>query len=252
MRLVPVRVDDDGIDVACGVARAPDAGFAVVTPCHQAPLGITMSHSRRVALLDWAARVKAWVIEDDYVGEFRSHGRPVPALAGLDREGRTLYVGSFSKVVMPALRLGYVVVPRAQVATFNQIATYLAPAPAIFPQMTLASFIRDGHFARHIRRMRRLYVERRAALVLSLGRAFGAKVRVDLKASGMHLLAYFDTQETDLALAARAAAAGLGPAPLTPWSIEEQMPPALILSFTNIPAARAAVEADRLQRTLWP
>jgi GntR family transcriptional regulator/MocR family aminotransferase len=142
---VPVPVDDEGIDVAAGIARAPDARLALVTPSHESPLGMPMSLSRRGALLNWAADGGAWIIEDDYYGEFRAKGHPIPALASLDGQGRTLYVGSFSKVMMPALRLGYVIVPPALIPAFRQVTSFLAPAPAPATQIALAEFIDQGH-----------------------------------------------------------------------------------------------------------
>ena len=248
IKLVPVPVDEHGIDVAAGIAAAPDAGLALVTPSHQSPLGMAMSLPRRAALLSWAAERGAWIIEDDYYGEFRARGHPIPALAGIDRAGRTLYVGSFSKVLMPALRLGYVIVPRPLVSTFKRIASFLIPAPAPTTQMALAEFIDKGHFARHIRRMMRLYSERRAALARALIDVFGEEVRIGLEANGIHLIAYFRTDLPDRELGARAAA--MGPAPLSPWTITRSLPPALILGFANVPADRARSEAERLAEAL--
>jgi GntR family transcriptional regulator / MocR family aminotransferase len=248
IRTVPVPVDDEGIDVAAGIAAAPKAGLALVTPSHQSPLGMAMSLPRRTALLNWASESGAWIVEDDYYGEFRAKGRPIPALAGLDGRGRTLYVGSFSKVMIPALRLGYVIVPRTLVPLFKRIASFLAPAPASATQMALAEFIDRGHFARHIRRMMRLYAERRGALADALNAVFGNKVRIGLQANGIHLIAHFDTELPDAELAARAA--GLGGVALSYWSVNRTLPPALILSFANIPADRARAEAENLAAAL--
>lgn len=248
IRTVPVPVDDEGIDVAAGIAAAPKGGLALVTPSHQSPLGMAMSLPRRAALLNWAAESGAWIVEDDYYGEFRAKGRPIPALAGLDGRGRTLYVGSFSKVMIPALRLGYVIVPRTLVPLFKRIASFLAPAPAPATQIALAEFIDKGHFARHIRRMMRLYAERREALANALNAVFGNKVRIGLQANGIHLIAHFDTELPDTVLAARAA--GLGCVALSYWSVNRALPPALILSFANIPADRARAEAENLAAAL--
>jgi len=248
MALVPVPVDEQGIDVAAGIAAAPDAALALVTPSHQSPLGMAMSLPRRTALLNWAAERGVWIIEDDYYGEFRARGHPIPALAGIDRAGRTLYVGSFSKVLMPALRLGYVIVPRPLVAAFKRITSYLIPAPAPAAQMALAEFIDQGHFARHIRRMMRLYAERRTALAQALGEVFDAKVRIGLEANGIHLIAHFETDLPDIELGARAAA--LGVSPITPWTVARALPSALILGFANVPADRARAEAERLAAAL--
>jgi GntR family transcriptional regulator/MocR family aminotransferase len=248
MRLVPVPVDDQGIEVATGIAMAPDAGLALVTPSHQSPLGMATSLPRRTALLNWAAETGAWIIEDDYYGEFRAKGHPIPALAGIDRAGRTLYVGSFGKVMMPALRLGYVIVPQPLVPEFRRITSFLIPAPAPATQMALAEFIDKGHFARHIRRMIRLYAERRTALAKALTDVFGNKVRIGLQANGIHLIAHFATDLPDAELSARAAA--LGAAPLSPWTVARALPPALILGFANVPADRARIEAERLASAL--
>lgn len=245
---VPIPVDDDGMDVAAGIIRAPDARLVLATPSHQSPLGMPMSLSRRGALLNWAADTGAWVIEDDYYGEFRAKGRPIPALASLDGRGRTLYVGSFSKVMMPALRLGYVIVPPALVAAFRQITSFLVPAPAPATQMALAEFIEQGHFARHIRRMIRLYGERRTALAEALEARFGNTVRIGMQSNGIHLMAWFDTELPDTELGTRAA--HLGAAALSPWTVERALPPALILGFANIPAEKAPAEVERLAAAL--
>ena len=245
---VPVPVDDAGIDVQAGIRTAADAGLALVTPSHQSPLGMAMSLPRRTALLNWAAETGAWIIEDDYYGEFRAKGHPIPALAGLDGRGRTLYVGSFSKVMMPALRLGYIIVPQALVPAFNWIVSYLIPAPAPATQIALAQFIDQGHFARHIRRMIRLYAERRGALAQALSDIFGNKVRIGMQANGIHLMAHFGTDLPDTELALRAAR--LGVAALSPWTVNRPLPPALILGFANIPADRAHMEVERLAGAL--
>ncbi len=245
---VAVPVDDEGIDVAAGMAIAPDARLALVTPSHQSPLGMAMSLARRSALLNWAAHAGAWIVEDDYYGEFRTKGRPIPALASLDNRGRTLYVGSFSKVMIPALRLGYVIVPPALVPTFREITSFLIPAPAPTVQMALAEFIEKGHFARHIRRMIRLYGERRQALADALREVFGDKIRIGMQSNGIHLIAWFDTDLPDIELGVRAAS--LGVAALSPWTVNRTLPPALVLGFANVPADKARMEVTRLAHAL--
>jgi GntR family transcriptional regulator / MocR family aminotransferase len=245
---VAIPVDQDGIDVAAGIALASDARLALVTPSHQSPLGMAMSLARRSALINWAADARSWIIEDDYYGEFRAKGQPIPALASLDGRSRTLYVGSFSKVMMPALRLGYVIVPPALVGTFREITSYLVPAPAPAVQMALAEFIEKGHFARHVRRMIRLYGERRQALAEAIRTVFGDTVRIGMQSNGIHLIAWFDTELPDTELGARAEA--LGVAALSPWTVDRVLPPALILGFANIPADKAQAEVERLAAAL--
>src|SRR5215470_410901 len=167
-RLIGVPVDKDGADVGWAVDKAPPARLAVVTPTHQSPLTVTLSLPRRMALLAWAAAAEAWIVEDDYDSEYRYLGKPLPALKGIDRRDRVLFVGSFSKVLSPGLRVGYLVVPPALVERFVAIANLLQPPPAALIQATIAAFLDQGYLGRHIRRMRQLYAERRTALVDAL------------------------------------------------------------------------------------
>ncbi|HLI12158.1 MAG TPA: PLP-dependent aminotransferase family protein [Alphaproteobacteria bacterium] len=247
---VPVPVDSDGLDVAAGIARAPAARFAMVTPSHQSPLGVSLALPRRLALLAWATSRDAWIIEDDYDSEFRYRGRPLPALKSLDAAGRVLYVGTFSKVLLPGLRLGYLVVPEGETRRFARAADLLAPIPSLLDQMTVADFIAQGHFARHIKRMRRLYGERRAALVEALAGQLGDRLTIADATGGMQLLARLAPGEDDLALAARAHARGLAPTALSATAVEAKCGPGLLLGFTNIPAASATRAARRLREAL--
>jgi GntR family transcriptional regulator / MocR family aminotransferase len=247
---VPIAVDGEGLVVERGIAAAPRAQLAIVTASHQAPLGMALSLPRRLALLDWAARGGGWIVEDDYYGEFQLRGQPVPALKSLDRNERVLYVGTFSKVLMPSLRLGYVVGPVSLLPLLDRIAAYLAPSQGLIAQAAVADFMVQGHFARHIRRMRRLYAERRAALVKALAARFGDAWEIGLQESGMHLLARLPQGSDDVVLVERAAAAGLGPVALSPWAVRAPCAPGLLLSFANIPAERAADEVDRLAKAL--
>ncbi len=161
MTAVPVPVDGEGMVVADGVKAAPRARAAVVTPAHQSPLCLSLSLPRRLALLDWATRNNAWIIEDDYDGEYRYVSRPLPALKSLDRDGRVLYSGTFSKVLFPSLRLAYLVVPETQVERFEEIMNVFAAGSSQLTQAIVTAFVTEGHFARHIQRMRKLYAERR-------------------------------------------------------------------------------------------
>ena len=167
-RLVPVPVDDEGLDVAAGVARAPHARAAVVTPSHHYPLGVTTSLARRMALLAWATRARAIVIEDDYDSEFRHHGRPIMSLAGLDDTGCVVYAGTFSKTLYPGLRIGFAIVPPALVDAYAACRRATGNPASILEQDALATFIADGRFARHLRKMRGVYRERAEAFVEAL------------------------------------------------------------------------------------
>jgi GntR family transcriptional regulator/MocR family aminotransferase len=240
MAAVPVSVDSDGLDVAEGLRRAPCARAAVVTPAHQSPLCVSLSLPRRIALLDWAARNDAWIIEDDYDGEYRYVSRPLPALKSLDRDGRVLYAGTFSKVLFPSLRLAYLVVPEAQVARFETIMHAFAGGSADLVQAIVTAFIREGHFARHIQRMRKLYGERRRAAVVGLENVLGKHLRIDAQPGGMHLVLRLNDNRSDRELAARMLDAGLYAEALNDWSTASGGASALLLNFTNIDSRETA------------
>jgi GntR family transcriptional regulator/MocR family aminotransferase len=249
--LVPVPVDEHGLQVSVGVDRAPKARCALVTPTHQSPLGVSLSLPRRQALLDWAERNESWIIEDDYDSEYRYHGRPLPALKSLDREGRVLYCGTFSKVLMPGLRLAYVVVPSAQVARFTDIADVLHNHCPQLLQATAASFIEQGHFARHLKKMRSLYGQRREWLTAALREALGDWLQIDNGAGGMHVLARLAAGTDDVGIARRAREVGLAMEPLSPWYLEPPASSGLLMGFTNVlDPAQAAQIAGRLRKVL--
>ena len=177
-QLTPVPVDHEGMDVAVGIKQCSKARAAFVTPSHQFPLGVTMSAARRFQLLDWARNTGSWVIEDDYDSEYRYESMPIASLQGLDNSDRVIYVGTFSKVLFPSLRIGYVVMPLELVDRFLAIREAMDIAPPTFLQDVLVDFIEEGHFARHVRRMRALYGERRKALADSIRDELGALVKV--------------------------------------------------------------------------
>jgi GntR family transcriptional regulator/MocR family aminotransferase len=250
-QLVPVPVDGEGLQVDLGLALAEDARLAVVTPSHQSPLGVSMSLPRRLALLAWARHADSWLIEDDYDSEYRYVGRPLPALKSLDQDDRVLYAGTFSKVMFPALRLSYLVVPRRAVDRFAEAcATFQGGCPELW-QATVADFMQQGHFARHLKKMRSLYAQRRRFLAQALEQVFGERLRVELQAGGIHLLATLPASADDVALSARAAAAGLSVHALSRWRVATEGAPGLLLSFTNIASADEALRlATRLRSAL--
>jgi GntR family transcriptional regulator / MocR family aminotransferase len=214
-RLIPVPVDREGMNVSEGIRRCPDARAVYITPSHQFPLGTTLSAARRLALLDWAAHRGTWIVEDDYDSEFRFGGRPVPALQGLDPDGRVIYIGTFSKVLFPALRLGYMVLPKhlteAFCATREATDTFSSP----LYQIVMADFLLEGHFARHIRRMRKLYMQRRTALVEAIARHAPERLEIVAADTGMHLVALLPPGVDDVALAGAAARRGVSVRPLS-------------------------------------
>jgi GntR family transcriptional regulator/MocR family aminotransferase len=240
MTTVPIPVDRDGMIVSDGTRVAPRARAAVVTPAHQSPLCVSLTLPRRMVLLDWASRNSAWIVEDDYDGEYRYVSRPLPALKSLDRDGRVLYAGTFSKVLLPSLRLAYLVVPTAQVARFEQISQVLAAGNPELTQAIVAAFIAEGHFARHIQRMRRLYAERRETTKAGLEDVLGKHVRIESQPGGMHLILRLQGQRSDRRLVARMRKEGLYAEPLTDWISGEQTASAVLLNFTNIDSQRTA------------
>lgn len=230
MRPIPVPVDRHGIDVGRGIALAPDAAIAVVTPSQQAPTGVTLSPDRRLALLRWAARSGSWIVEDDFLSELQLEGRAAPALAAQDPEGRVIHIGSFSKTLSPSLGLGFLVAPLALAERFGEMVTCLAPAPNPTTQSAVANFLADGHYLRHLRHMKRLYAARRDALRACLG-----EEAVPQTMSGLALLLRLPPGSDDVAIARRALDKGLAPMALSPWYADPvKAPPGLLLSITNL------------------
>jgi GntR family transcriptional regulator/MocR family aminotransferase len=186
-RLVPIPVDSEGMDVAAGIRMRRKAKAAFVTPSHQYPLGSTMSASRRLQLLNWAQQSGAWIIEDDYDSEYRYESLPIASLHGLDVNSRVIYIGTFSKVLFASMRLGYIVIPPDLVERFIAVRHVLDIFPPYLFQEVLADFIQEGHFTRHIRKMRQVYGEKRTALVESLRAEFGNQLEIQGAEAGMHL-----------------------------------------------------------------
>jgi GntR family transcriptional regulator / MocR family aminotransferase len=244
-RLIPVPIDAEGLEVEAGKARGPDARLAVVTPSHQCPLGVTMSLQRRLALLAWAREAGAWVIEDDYDSEYGYVGRPLAALQGLDTAGRVVYAGTFSKVLFPALRLGYLVVPPDLLEAFAAARLFADMHPPLLEQMVLAEFMTEGHFARHIRRMRRLYAERQAAL-LDAARPLSDWLDVRPAEAGMHLLGWLPGGSDDQAIAQLAARHQVVTHPLSRYYLEPAEPRALLLGYASVPIPAIREGARRL------
>lgn len=247
-----VAVDAEGL---C-IDRLPDGDQVrgvVVTPSRQFPLGVTMTLPRRLALLQWAGAADRFVIEDDFDSEYRYRGSPLEALANLDREGRVVYLGSFSKVLFRSLRISYLVVPRRTMDRFRDTLRVRAPATSIIAQPALAEFIHSGGFATHLRRMRRLYGQRYRALAAAL-QGTGDLLTLQEVDSGMHAIAWstpaLAARMTDVAAARRAAAAGVTVRPLSPFYVAEPPRQGLILGFAGFDAAEIEQAIARLDAAL--
>jgi GntR family transcriptional regulator / MocR family aminotransferase len=247
--VVPVPVDAHGLDVAWGMKKCPDARAVVVTPSHQYPLGFTMSAWRRLQLLDWAEKQQSWIIEDDYDSEYRYEGLPITSLQGLDRNSRVLYIGTFSKVLFPSLRLGYVVLPADLVERFVAVRFALDISPPTLHQMVLADFIREGHFSRQVRRMRSIYRERRAELIRCLREELGTGVELPGEQTGLHLSVLVDGI-SDREIAKRAADQALTLTPLSPFYGNKAMRQGFVLGFGSTPVQEITRAVHKLARLM--
>jgi GntR family transcriptional regulator/MocR family aminotransferase len=235
-RLVPVPVDEEGMDVERGERLCARARLAYLSPSHQYPLGVTMSLERRFRLLEWAERSGAWILEDDYDSEFRYRGRPLASLQGLDPGGRVIYLGTFSKVLFPSLRLGYLVVPRRLADSFAVGRALTDRQSPMLEQAVLADFITQGHFARHIRSMRLLYAERQAALVRAAEELEG-RLEVRPADAGMHLVGWLPPGANDRAASRAAASRGVLVSPLSHYYLSQNPHrPGLLLGYAAIPS----------------
>jgi GntR family transcriptional regulator/MocR family aminotransferase len=245
IKVAPVPVDADGMQVTQGIQRTSGARAAVVTPAHQSPLCVSLSLPRRLELLEWASRQQAWIVEDDYDGEYRYISRPLPALKSLDRDGRVLYCGTFSKVLFPGIRLAYLVVPEAQVERFTQVGqVFLGGCPEL-TQAIVATFVTEGHFARHIQRMRKLYGERREATARGLKKVLGDRIRIDALPGGMHLILRLTAPTSDRALVERLQQAGIYAEALSDFRLHETTESALLLGFANIDSQAVAEQLGK-------
>ncbi len=238
----PISVDRQGICVEEGLARAPDAVLALVTPGQQAPLGMPLSPARRRALLGWAEAKDAWIVEDDYLGELQIDGRAAPALASGAGAGRVIHVGSFGKTMSPAVGLGFVVAPRALAERIAEIAAVMAPSPNRTTQLAVAEFLGDGHYLRHLRRMKALYAQRRRMVLEHL-----RGTAVDTTPSGLALVARLPDAVDDVALADAAVERGIAPFPLSLWYARQGSGHrGLLLNIANLRADNARAACDAL------
>jgi len=250
--LVRVPVDQEGMMVPEGIRMSPHASLAIVTPSHQSPLAMALSWSRRMQLLDWAGSAGAWVIEDDYDGEFRYSGYPLPSLKSLDQYDRVIYAGTFSKTLFPALRLGYLVLPQSLVDTCTEKARLYQLGSSIGPQLVVNDFIAEGHFSRHLKKMRSLYAERREMTRKVLMDVLGNHLEINAHKNGTHFAAKIISPHTDQAIVSGFNQLGYGIHALSRWTANGAQSSrahsshnGLIIGFTNIANEKTAEHAAR-------
>ena len=249
-RILPLPVGEAGLDLA-GLAGARPR-LAYLTPSHQYPTGRVLDLPRRLELLTWAREQGVLVFEDDYDSEFRFEGRPLPAMQGLDGAGAVLYSGTFSKVLFPALRLGYLVAPPSVAGPLVRALELTSRQAPALDQAVLADFIQEGHLERHLRRMRTLYGARREALAEALVRAFGDRVAILGAKGGLHLMARFATGRSDGELVRRAAELGVALTPASSYHLAPAPSSGFILGYAALSPARIREGVRRLAEAFRP
>lgn len=253
--VTPIRVDLEGISVdelqvSCdtikeGPHKKPK--LAYVTPSHQFPFGVTLSMKRRVQLLEWAKANQAFIIEDDYDSEYRYEGPKLSSLAGLDVDGRVIYVGSFSKVLFPSLRIGYVVLPPTLIQPFLAVKWITDRMSSALDQEALAEFIQNGHYARHVTQMGKLYAARRACLVKSLDAEFGSRVRYYGEEAGLHLLIELESNAEEYRIAELALRYGVRVYPASSYFVgSKPQGPVFLLGYSNLTENQIKMGVNRL------
>ncbi len=249
LNLQPIALDGEGLAPTAAQQQHPPR-LMFLSPSHQYPTGVLMSHGRRRQLLDYAARHRVWIVEDDYDSEFRFAARPLPALQGLDEQGRVLYLGTFSKTLYPSMRLAYLVLPRELVKSFARGLTELFREGQTLQQVVLARFMREGHYARHIRRMRAVYAARRNALIGAITQRFGQRLPVLGGDAGLHLVLGLPDGVDDEAVARQALEAGVMTRPLSLYSLQRPAPRGLVLGYGAVTEAEIEAAFARLAAVL--
>ncbi|GLS24236.1 GntR family transcriptional regulator [Labrys miyagiensis] len=250
VRIAGIPVDEEGLDPQLGEALAPQARLAYVTPSHQFPLGVPMTMRRRLALLDWARRRQTWIIEDDYDSEYRFAGPPLTALQGMDGAERVVYLGTFSKVLFPGIRIGYAVIPRSLLARVLEFRAHIDRQPPTLAHAAVAEFLDGGHFAAHLRRARRRIEAARDALVSALTMHAGGALSVSAPEQGLHLVARLGGNRDDSAIVRELLVAGVGARALSPMYLALPPQQGLVLGFSGFGEADLTAAAIRICEVL--
>lgn len=251
-RLIRLPVDMQGANIHAIKEPVSSVRLIFVTPSHQFPLGVTMNVARRLALLDRANRWRAWILEDDYDSEYRYRGKPLPSLQGLDRTGRVIYMGSFSKTLFPSLRLGFLVLPQDLVESFRHARSITDGHSPLTEQAVLADFIAEGHFARHIRRMRALYQERQSVLVEAIRQELSGLLEAQSSDGGMHVVGWLPKGVHDVVASQRAAACDVFARPLSSCSIGKVRQGGLLLGYAALKPNQIREGVQKLAVALQP
>jgi GntR family transcriptional regulator/MocR family aminotransferase len=247
-----VPVDAEGLNVTAGIKLNRNARAAFVAPSHQYPLGVTMSAARRLQLLEWAQRSRAWIVEDDYDSEYRYGSLPIASLQGLDGNNRVIYIGTFSKVMFPSMRLGYLVIPLDLIERFAAMRQVMDICPTHITQAVMSDFIREGHFARHVRRMRPIYAERRRVLVAELERQLGDDVTIMGDEAGMHLAIFIASGRDDRKIATTAARQSLWLSALSSSYVGRTPRHGFVLGFGNTKVNDIPQAVRHLKKLIYP
>jgi GntR family transcriptional regulator/MocR family aminotransferase len=236
--------------VETGRKRCPEARLASTTPSHQFPTGVTMSLSRRLVLLDWARETGAWILEDDYDSEYRSSGRPLEALQGLDQAGRVLYIGTFSKVLFPTLRLGYLVAPAELVEPLLTMRRFLDVHIPMLEQMALFDFLHEGYYGRHVRQMLHHYSRLRDLLHRELCTHLGGLLEVHAPEGGLNLVGWLPPGKDDRRASRLAAQVGIEVMPISTFSLEPLPRGGLLFGYARTDEEAILHGVKRLQGAL--
>ena len=248
--IIPIDVDEHGLIFESGIETAPDACMVCITPSHQYPLGVTMSLTRRLALLRWAAENSVWIIEDDYDSEIRYAGYPLESLQGLDEAGRVIYLGTFSKVLYPSLRMGFMVVPPALVEPMRAARAYIDRGNSILEQEAVNQFVKGGHLARHIRRMRTLYESRQTALVEMAQQFLRDFIDIQPSSAGLHLVGWLPHGVDDREVSQKLMDNGIYAPPLSYFSIKPLERGGLVLGYATVPENEIVTAVKKMQQIL--
>lgn len=242
------QLDEQGFDVAKAIAKSPEAKVAYVTPSHQYPIGMPLSMARRFALLDWARQNNTWIVEDDYDSELRYSGHPFPAMQGMDSQ-RVIYMGTFSKVLAPSLRLGYLVVPDCLIDAFIGARALLGRHSSMTEQHILATYMQEGYFETHIKRIRSVYGSRRKYLIDALNSKIPA-LQIQPSDQGMHIVAWLPEGLNDVDMAQAAMNAGIATRPISPMCSTAHKQSGLMLGFGGFTEQQLEAAVDTLTKLL--